>query len=107
MRKMREDLIKTALSGLGDEAQEAKGLFGDLTDDEALIKAGGDEISTMLTLQDRMDALYTKVIQKRQEDLEQMRKTAKKDLSVMRVMNLFMRRDDEGLRAIPWIDGSW
>jgi len=100
MRKMREDLIKTALAGLDDDGGKAKELFGDLTDDTALIKANGDEITVMLTLQDRMDALYSSVINARVEELNRMRSVARNELSALRVMNLFMRRDDEALRIV-------
>jgi len=100
MRKMREDLIKTALAGLDDDGGMAKELFGDLTDDTALIQANGDEISVMLTLQDRMDALYSRVINDRTEDLNRLRRNTLNEMNALRIMNIFMRRDDESLRAV-------
>jgi len=100
MRKVREDLIKTALSGLDDDGVKAKDLFGDLIDDEALIKANGDEISVMMTLQHRMDALYSSVIDERVDELNRLRSVARGEQNALRVMNLFMRRDDEALRIV-------
>jgi len=100
MRKMREDMIKTALAGLDDDGVKAKELFGDLTDDTALLKAGGDEIKVMLTLQDRVDALYSSVINSRVDDLNRVRANTRREMNALRVMNIFMRRDDEALRIV-------
>jgi len=103
MRKVREDLIKSALSGLEDDEEalaKAKDLFGDLTDDQALIRANGDEITVMLTLQDRMDGLYSSIIGKRLAELDRFRTASRRGLGALRVMNLFMRRDDEGLQTV-------
>jgi len=100
MRKMREDLIKTSLAGLDDAETKAEELFGDLTNDQAIIKANGDEISVMLTLQDRVDALFTSVIKTRTEELNRLTSEQANGLLALRVMNLFMRRDDAALRIL-------
>jgi len=99
MRKMRADLIKKTLGGLEDDGLIAKNLFGDMTDDTALIEAGGDEITVMLTLQDRMDELYKQIIGSREDELDRYRKTYRNDTFALRIMNLFMRREDEALCA--------
>jgi len=100
MRKLREDLIKTAIAGLDDDENKARELFGDLVDDEALIKANGDEITVMRTLQERVDLLYTDAINTRTAELSHMRSVARSEMHALRVMNLFMRRDDESLRIV-------
>jgi len=99
MRKVRQNLIKTVLEGIDDE-EKAKEIFGELTNDEALIQANGDEITVMLTLQDRVDALYSSVINEHSGDLNRIRSLNKNELSALRVMNIFMRRDDEALRLV-------
>jgi len=100
MRKLRADFIKTILQGLDDDGVLAQEVFGDMLDDSALIEAGGDEISVMLTLQDRVDALYSKVITNRQSDLNRVRNHIARDNNALRLMRFFLRREDENLRAI-------
>jgi len=99
LRVMRAQLIKSILSGFEDDAM-MKDLFGDVIDDSTLIEANGDEITVMLTLQDRMDALYSNIINSKIEEVNQARSVTRNELCALRLMNLFMRRDDEGLRAI-------
>jgi len=100
MRKVRSDFIKTILKGLDDDGEIAQQVFGDMLDDSALIEANGDEISVMLTLQDRVDALYTKIIDDRQSDLNRLRNHALRDYNALRLMSFFLRRDDDNLRSV-------
>jgi len=100
VRKMRADLIKNTVSGLQDDGLIAKDLFGDMVDDTALIEANGDEITVMLTLQDRLDALYSTIIKSRVDEVKSARSVTRKELCAMRVMNHFMHRDDKSLRSI-------
>jgi len=100
MRKLRADFIKNILQGLDDDGVLAQEVFGDMLDDSALIEANGDEISVMLTLQDRVDALYTKVIENRQSDLNRLRNHTQRGNTAMRLMSFFLRRDEDNLRSI-------
>jgi len=99
LRRARAELIKNTLSGLEDD-NVTKELFGDIVDDSALIEANGDEITVMLTLQERMDALYSNIIKSKIEEVNSARSVIRSELCALRVMNIFMRRDDEALRAI-------
>jgi len=99
LRKARAELIKNTLAGLEDDGL-TKDLFGDIVDDSALIEANGDEITVMLTLQERMDALYASIIKSRIDEVNDARAVTRKELCALRVMNLFMRREDQALRAI-------
>jgi len=54
----------------------------------------------MLTLQERMDALYSQIINSRVEDLNRARNAGRSELCALRIMNLFLRREDEALHAI-------
>jgi len=100
MRKMRADFIKTILQGLDDDGALAQQVFGDMLDDSALIEANGDEISVMRTLQDRVDALYSKIIKNRQDDLTRIRNHALRGFNALKLMTFFLRRDDDNLRSI-------
>jgi len=100
LRKMRGDLIRNTLAGLEDDDLIAKDLFIDMTDDAALIQANGDEISVMLTLQDRLNDLYSNIINSRVSEVNHARSITLKELCALRIMNIFMRREDESLRDI-------
>jgi len=100
LRQMRAELIRTTLSRLEDDGLIAKDLFGDMTDDTALIEGNGDEISVMLTLQARLDALYNNIINARVEEVNHARSVSRNELCALRIMNFFMRRDDQALRAV-------
>jgi len=100
MRKARSELIKSSLAGLDDDGAVTKTLFGDMIDDSALIEANGDEITVMLTLQERIDAFYTNVIKSRSDDLARIKLNYRKQLCAEKVMNFFMRRDNDNIHAI-------
>jgi len=100
MRKSRADLIRNSLVGFDDEGLLLKELFGDLIDDSAMIDASGDEISVMLTLQDRLDAFYTCLIKARSDHLTRVKVNFRQMLNTERIMNYFMRRDDVNAHAI-------
>jgi len=100
MRNLRADFIKTILKGLDDDGALAQEVFGDMLDDSALIEANGDEISVMRTLQNRVNALYSRVIQNRQYDLNRIRNHSLRDYNALKLMSFFLRRDDANLRSI-------
>ena len=91
MRKMRQELIKSALAGLDEsDDKKAKELLGDLIDDESIIQA-----DVMSTLEDQMNGLYSIIIDGRNKELDGIHSDVDKELLALIVMNLFTLRDKE------------
>ena len=91
MRKIRQELIKSALAGLDEsDDKKAKELLGDLIDDESIIQA-----DVMSTLEDQMNGLYSIIIDGRNKELDGIHSDVDKELLALIVMNLFILRDKE------------
>ena len=100
LRDSRAALIKKTLAALEDNGVVSKELFTAVVDDQALLDAKGDVITVVRTLQERTDAIYARIIDSRRDELVCARALNHNALAALRLMNLFLRRDDDALHAL-------
>ena len=100
LRDSRAALIKKTLAALEDNGVVSKELFTAVVDDQALLDAKGDVITVVRTLQQRTDAIYARIIDSRRDELVHARALNQNALAALRLMNLFLRREDDALHAL-------
>ena len=100
LRDSRAALIRKTLAALEDNGVVSRELFLAVVDDRALLDARGDTITVVRTLQARTDAIYARIIASRRAELAAARALNHNAAAALRLMNLFLRRDDDALRAL-------